>query len=160
VGGIKKDMTDLYNIFDKRGEIFSCQCGCGLDLISHEIKKILFNFYKHVNSYFGNQYDLKLVNHSMVRCQQHNKNEGGFDSISNGNHKVSFHVPEYFDKIKNKLVRRDINACDFHVKGVSMDTLYNIAGGCHGDILTGGLGFYNTFIHIDNANLRTFDYRG
>ena len=153
---MEKDMTE---IFDKNGKPLECQCGCGLYFASDGIIKILSDFLNYINNSFGDMYNLKLYNHSFCRCQKHNKAEGGYDKIKNDVHKVSLHVPIYFDKLQNKKIKRNINACDFHIEGLRISTLWKMAQDCHGLILTGGLGFYNSFIHVDNGSSRTFDYR-
>lgn len=105
-----------------RNEI-SCKCNCGFG----DIDPVVLYIAEAARFHFGGK---AAIVHSGCRCKAHNKNEGG--------------------KKKSRHVKKD--ALDFHIKGVSIQRLYDFLDIVIGN--RGGLGIYKTFVHFDLRGYR------
>lgn len=77
-----------------------------------------------------------VIVHCVNRCKEHNEKVGGVPK--------SLHI--------------EGKACDFHVKGLTIPELHAIAITSE-DIFTGGIGLYDTFVHVDIGSKRYWDNR-
>lgn len=109
---------------------FECRCGCEMpsDVYINIVK--LANQLQVLRDFIGKP--IKITN--AYRCENHNEIVGGV--------KNSMHI---FGK-----------AADLQVKGMTPNELYKTIDSLidDGEMLQGGLGLYNTFVHYD------FGYKG
>jgi uncharacterized protein YcbK (DUF882 family) len=78
----------------------------------------------------------QVVVHCVNRCPKHNEEVGGVLG--------SYHTLG--------------QACDFHVKGFTIPELHSVALTSE-DIFIGGIGIYDTFVHVDIGKKRQWDNR-
>jgi uncharacterized protein YcbK (DUF882 family) len=105
---------------------FTCRCGCGQCIIDISLINLCEDFRIIVNK--------PMIVHSVNRCEKHNERVQGFST--------SKHLEGL--------------AMDFHVAGMSIKELHEIASKHHApsDILFGGLGIYSWGVHVDVSNFR------
>lgn len=124
-------MTKNFNISE-----FECKCGCEMppEVYSNIIK--LANQLQILRDYLGKP--IKITN--AYRCEKHNKEVGG---VKNSQH--------LFGK-----------AADIQVKGKAPEQIAFLINNLidSGQMLQGGVGIYNTFVHYDFRKTKVrWDYR-
>ena len=112
----------------------TCNCGCGKYIINAGLICMI----EGLTNYIRKNYCKKAypIFHSMTRCLKYNRKIGSKDT--------STHTKG--------------EAADLHYANFSICRLHEIASSVHylGNILDGGLGYYEWGIHIDVARLRTW----
>jgi len=78
----------------------------------------------------------QIIVHCVNRCPDHNRHIGG---EQNSRHLYG-------------------QACDFHAKHLTIPELHAFVLSSE-DILTGGIGIYDTFVHVDIGSKRIWDNR-
>ena len=103
-----------------------CQCDrCSEAVV---INPKLLSILDEVREFFG----YPLVSHCMVRCIEHNQEEGGTEN--------SRHLPKHAD------------ACDFHIQTVEHSLVYAYLTAQYGDEI--GVHEYSWGIHLDTRGYR------
>lgn len=116
-----------YSKYFSNKDKIACSC-CGKIIVANELLVMMDKLREFVGK--------PIIVHCVYRCPKHNADVGGKET--------SQHLLGH--------------ACDFHIKGLDMKELHRIAHSLHGvdNILYGGLGYYDTFIHIDIARFRSW----
>lgn len=109
---------------------FECHCGCGQNIKDDILINKLDLFMTRIPK------DSVIKIHCVNRCKKHNKAVGG---VADSRHLTG-------------------GACDFNVEGMTISKLQKLVENSK-DIFTGGIGFYNTFVHVDTGNKRFWDMR-
>jgi uncharacterized protein YcbK (DUF882 family) len=113
---------------------FECKCGCEMPQDVLDNIKIVAEQLQIVQNRLGKEIKIN----SAYRCPKHNKSIGGVYKIVNGKRiETSEHVLG--------------KASDIVVDGISPKNIFLLLNMMMVDkeIKTGGLGLYNTFVHID-----------
>jgi uncharacterized protein YcbK (DUF882 family) len=105
-------------------------CHCGCEQLL--IKEKLVKMMQSFRDRIGSPLTIHCVN----RCKAHNADVGGKEN--------SLHLTG--------------DACDFHAPKLKTKELHAIALSSE-DILTGGIGLYDTFLHVDIGTKRLWDNR-
>ena len=115
---------------------FDCKCGCDMpDEVKHNIVKLATQL-QTLRDFIGEP----ITINSSYRCEEHNKRVGG---VSNSQHLLG-------------------KAADIKIKGLEPKYIANVIEVliADGDMLQGGLGVYNTFVHYDIRKTKArWDYR-
>lgn len=110
-------------------EEFSCNCGCGQLFIDNKLVNMMQTFRDRLN--------IPIKINCVNRCEKHNA--------------------EIPNSSQNSLHLKG-SACDFSVPGFSAKEL-QVSVLHSDDIFTGGIGMYDTFMHIDTGKKRSWDNR-
>ena len=108
---------------------FLCKCGCGSNHISPKVVAIC----QDIRDKLG----VPVVINSGYRCKMHNESVGGSPK--------SLHLIGW--------------AADLSFPNMKIEHAYELMKDLHGVYYSGGLGFYDNFIHIDIGYMRFWDER-